>query len=220
MKEAHTIYHLEPKLDDSSGNGYVGVCVSRGFDARIRHHTLACGHSTKLYAYLRKRYFEQGAIKNSERKKVFKKCFSVVVLYEEVCSRRDAELLERGFILELDTLSPNGLNLMTGNYRGAHSAEARKKMSEAHKGRKHSDEYKKMMSEACKGRVFSEEHKQKLSKAGMGRKLSEEHKRKMSKSKKGAMISEEVLRKRIGKRIKLGRKYLNAVKLTLEFRFK
>ena len=151
MKEAHTVYHLKPKLDDSSGNGYVGVCISMCFADRMKEHAKARGNCSKLYNYLRKRHYEQGVITARERKRVFKKCFHVVILHEEVCGRREAELLERGFILELDTLSPNGLNLKTGNYRGAHSDETRRKLSEAHKGKKHSEASKRKISESHKG---------------------------------------------------------------------
>ena len=56
-----------------------------------------------------------------------------------------------------------------------HSAEARKKMSEANKGEKnpffgknHSAESRKKMSEAKKGKHFSEEHKRKLSEVHKG----------------------------------------------------
>ena len=161
MKEAHTIYHLEPKLDDSSGNGYVGVCVSRRFDKRIKQHiSTNYGGVSRLYRYLRKRYDERGAIEIHERERVFKRCFTVVILHEEVCIRHDAELLEQGFILEMDTLAPNGLNLKTGHYSGTPSDETRIRMSDSHKGKpsnrkgkKNSVEHRKKISEANTGKM-------------------------------------------------------------------
>lgn len=72
-----------------------------------------------------------------------------------------------------------------------HSAETRKKMSEAMKGntntkgKRHSEEHKKKISEAMKGKKFSEEHKKKMSEAQKGHTLSEEAKKKMSEAHKG-----------------------------------
>lgn len=49
---------------------------------------------------------------------------------------------------------------MTGK---KHSEESKRKMSEWQKGKRHSEEYKKNMSRILKGRIFSEEHRRKLS---------------------------------------------------------
>ena len=49
-----------------------------------------------------------------------------------------------------------------------HSAETRKKLSEASKGRHHSAETRKKMSEAHKGKQFSEEHRKNLSESLSG----------------------------------------------------
>ena len=69
-----------------------------------------------------------------------------------------------------------------------HSEEAKRKNSEAHKGKNNyfygkqlSEEHKKKLSEAKKGKQFSEEHKKKLSEAHKGKKLSEKTKLKLSK---------------------------------------
>ena len=65
------------------------------------------------------------------------------------------------------------------------SEETRRKMSEAHTGKKqgpHSEEHRRKISEACKGRKVSEETRRKISQANKGKKLgppSEEHRRKM-----------------------------------------
>ena len=73
-----------------------------------------------------------------------------------------------------------------------HSAEARKKMSEAHKGKNHSDETRQKLSEANKGKHLSEETRQKMSEAHKGKPSgmkdkhhSEEYRKKMSESIKG-----------------------------------
>jgi len=68
------------------------------------------------------------------------------------------------------------------------SEEHRRKLSEAHKGKKLSEEHKRKVSEAQKGREFSEETRRKISEANKGKKLperSEEHRRKLSEAAKG-----------------------------------
>ena len=71
------------------------------------------------------------------------------------------------------------------------SAETRKKMSEANKGKQLSEETKKKLSEANKGKQLSEEHKKNISEANKGKKRSEEARRKMSEAHKGKRFSEE-----------------------------
>jgi hypothetical protein len=75
------------------------------------------------------------------------------------------------------------------------SEEAKRKMSEAKKGKPPhnkgkkgtppSEETKQKLSEAHKGRIFSEETKQKLSEANKGKLHTEEAKQKISQAKKG-----------------------------------
>ena len=68
------------------------------------------------------------------------------------------------------------------------SEEHRRKLSEAHKGKKLSEEHKRKLCEARKGREFSEETRRKISEANKGKKLperSEEHRRKLSEAAKG-----------------------------------
>lgn len=75
----------------------------------------------------------------------------------------------------------NNLNL-------SHTAEARQKIGDAHRGMKHTTEAKQKMSESLKGRksyVRTEETKQKQSKAAKGRVFTEEHKRKLSEAAQG-----------------------------------
>jgi len=76
--------------------------------------------------------------------------------------------------------------------------EARKNMSESHKGKPLSEEHKQKISETLKGSIPwnrsispSEETKRKISKSLKGKHHSEESKRKMSKSLKGKPFSEE-----------------------------
>lgn len=76
------------------------------------------------------------------------------------------------------------------------SEASRKRMSEAHKGRKHlSEEAKRKLSEARKGKKLSEETKKKISETLKGKHHSEEARKKMSETRKGHLVSEETKRK-------------------------
>ena len=74
---------------------------------------------------------------------------------------------------------------------GEHSKESKEQISESQKGNKNalgsvrSPEARKKVSEARKGKKLSSEHRSKLSEAKKGKKLSEETKRKISEARKG-----------------------------------
>ena len=72
------------------------------------------------------------------------------------------------------------------------SAETRRKISEAKKGRKHSEVSRRNMSEAHN---MSEYNKKKLLEANKGRKVSEETRRKISEANKGRKMSEYTKKK-------------------------
>lgn len=82
-----------------------------------------------------------------------------------------------------------------------HSAETRRKQGEARKGKKHSEEAKRKMSKARKGKKLgprTKEQKLKISKALRGKKrgpMTEERKRKLSEAHKGKTHSTETRRK-------------------------
>lgn len=61
-----------------------------------------------------------------------------------------------------------------------HSAETKRKQSEAHKGKKHSEEHRRKNSEAHKDRKLSEETKRKISESLKRKKYSKENRRKFS----------------------------------------
>lgn len=71
---------------------------------------------------------------------------------------------------------------MSAKKRGriSRSAETRKKMSEAHKGRKFSEETRKKMSESQKGKPMSEKHKQNWLKSHEWHSPSKETRRRLS----------------------------------------
>ena len=75
------------------------------------------------------------------------------------------------------------------------SPEARKRLSEANKGKHLLEETKRKLSEINKGKKLSEKTKQKISKTLKGRKPSKESRRKMSESQKGKHHSEKTKRK-------------------------
>ena len=79
-----------------------------------------------------------------------------------------------------------------GKYK---SAEHRKKMSEALKGRQFSAETCKKMSEARKGKHRSDEIRKKISESAKGKHLSAEHRKKLSESHKGKQRSAETCKK-------------------------
>jgi group I intron endonuclease len=77
---------------------------------------------------------------------------------------------ERVLIKELNTMSPNGYNLTKGGEGAPHTAESKRKLSEAHKGAKN----------PMYGKKLSPEHKAKISASLMGRKRPQEVKDKIS----------------------------------------
>lgn len=64
----------------------------------------------------------------------------------------EANTLETKFILEYDTLSPNGYNLTTGGGVTTLSEETRQKISKSNTGKKHTDEAKQKIAAYRKGK--------------------------------------------------------------------
>ena len=76
-----------------------------------------------------------------------------------------------------------------------HTEEARKKISEIHKGKIVSKETRKKLSEINKGKKLNEEHKKKLIEANKGKNRSEEARKKMSEATKGRKHTKETKQK-------------------------
>ena len=118
-------------------------------------------------------------------------------VYLKTCyTQEELDEWEQYYIKFYNTLWPNGYNLEEGGRGGLPSEEARRKMSNAKKGKPAhnkgipmSEEQKKKISESKKN--ISEETRKKLSNANKGKHHSEESKKKMSNSKKGKEFSEE-----------------------------
>ena len=153
--------------------------------------------------------------------------FKLVVIEEcEDCLANDREAF---WVSQFDSFN-HGYNLTSGGQQGCSfseetrlkmsetrkrnmTLEARKKIGDAHRGKKTSDESRKKMSDAQFnrapfseetrrkmslsriGNVLSEEHKQKIRTANLGKIPSEETRRKISESNKGKSVSEETRRK-------------------------
>ena len=116
--------------------------------------------------------------------------------------RREAELSRKELIalgMYLDRPSDELIFLTASEHRTLHnkghkhSAETKKKLSEAAKNRP--EEIKMKAREAFKGHKHSEEAKKKIGEAQKGKHLSEEAKMKISAAKKGKHPSEEVKNK-------------------------
>jgi len=140
----------------------------------------------------------------------------------EIIKRCDCESdlisYEKFYINKFDSYR-NGYNQTEGGegiFGYKHTEETKKKISDAHKGKKLSERHKRKIGQAHKGKIitentrkrmskgqkkrfknsggtnkgrqFSEEHKNKISSALKGRKLSEEHKKKLSISKTKSKI--------------------------------
>jgi len=124
-----------------------------------------------------------------------------VEILGEVDNQEDAWELEQRFIMDYNTLWPNGYNLSKGGsgHNGCKfSDETRKKISEALKGennplygKHHSDETRQKLSESHKGKHHSDETRQKMSennaKYWLGKHFSDEYRQKLSESHKGVI---------------------------------
>ena len=122
----------------------------------------------------------------------------------EECAEDELEEKEMFWIKELDTFEGDGYNLTAGGggfLGGIHTEEAKRKISEAGKGRTLSAEHKRKLSETHKGKTLSVETKRKISEANkgnqnnLGKKRSAETRRKMSEAQKGKTFSAEHKRK-------------------------
>ena len=167
------IYKIENKIN---GKIYIGQ-TQRSLEERIKEHQKK---SSTIYgnSYIDKAIQKYG-IEN----------FLIEVI--ENCQTID-ELNEREifWIKYFSCRRPTGYNL-TGGGEGSTghivTLEARKKISEAHKGKRGricSEETKAKISASNKGHLVSDEARKMISAAHKGKKLSEETKSKMSAAKK------------------------------------
>lgn len=153
------------------------------------------GQTTRTLKYRWDRHCRYNPKRHSYISNAIQKYGKENFIIEEIDSASSIEELnakEEFWIKFLDTMSPNGYNLVSGGENYFTSEETRKKRSESLKGennpmfgKKLSEEHKKKISDSQKGRVFSEEHKQKISVSSKGKKYSEVTLEKMRSSKLG-----------------------------------
>lgn len=123
-------------------------------------------------------YLGSGTRLNHAIKKYGKENFQKVILCYAETKKENSEN-EKLFLGDL-WQDKNCYNLIPGGEGGGGpcSEEKKRKLSEAHKGKKHSETHKKNISEALKGRGGEKHHM-------YGKKLSEQTKKKMSEANKG-----------------------------------
>ncbi len=112
-------------------------------------------------------------------------------------TKAEAEQIEINLISQYQSNNYKyGYNVANGgSLAGAHSEETKKKLSEAHKGKRLSEEHKKKISEANKGKKFTEEYCKRVSESLRGRKLSEEHREKVAEANRRRIRSKEAIQK-------------------------
>lgn len=112
-----------------------------------------------------------------------------------------------------------GYNCSTGGESGfsgyRHSEEARKKISEATKGKSRSKETRKRMSEANKGKIFSEETRKKIAETTRKNHSDPEYREKMSETVKKKWTDPEYRRKQSEARKGKPHKPLPRIKIQL-----
>lgn len=125
----------------------------------------------------------------------------------QYCStKEETDAAEKFWIAEYRSRGKAQYNIADGGQGGCgkRSEETKRKISEAHKGKKMSEEHRRKLSEVRKGKPtgskgkhwkLSEETKRKISEANKGKKRSEEWKRKQTEAKKGKPKSEETKKK-------------------------
>jgi len=181
---------------------YIGISIHEPEKRRIKAHL--SGRGNQLLA--------------SAVKKYGKDAFTYEILEANVFDEFLPEL-EVAYIAQFNTVAPHGYNLNSGGnhaipteetrrkiseerkgenhpfFGKTHTAAARRKISETHKGRKHTTAARRKISEAHKGRKLTEAHRRKLSESHKGIRHTAATRRKMSEAHKGRTFSEATLRK-------------------------
>jgi group I intron endonuclease len=149
-----SIYTIYKATNRITGKSYIGY--SSDWKSRKRLHKYHAKQDDRNYLFY-----------NSIRKHGFES-FIWEIIYQSKDKLHTLGKMESYFIVEYNTLSPNGYNMKTGGEGGNLSEESRKKISESRKGMK-----------------FSEEHINNLRLSHQGNKHTEEQKKKISESLKG-----------------------------------
>jgi len=146
-------------------NGKIYIGCSKDIEHRWQTHIKAKSKNTAIHCAINK---------------YGKDKFGFEVLLE--CPNICFDYWEKKYISDYNTMTPNGYNLTNGGmYKVILSEESKAKFKKSTIGRKRSDEARKNMSDAHKGKPSG----------GLGRKHTEESKQKMSKANKGRVHTEE-----------------------------
>ncbi len=146
------IYKIQNKIN---GLCYIGQTIGP-LKKRIAGH-LSWGGCVRIYRSIKKYGIEN---------------FDISIIDETATTREELSELEKKYILEYNSLSPNGYNLTSGgNNRFIVSEESRKKISLSQKGIPETEKTKKILSDAHKGKIFSKERCQRMSEARKGRRF-------------------------------------------------
>ena len=151
-----------------NGKSYIGISIHEPEKRRIKDHL--SGHGNQDIA--------------DDINIYGKDAFTYEILEANVFDELVPDL-EVAYIASFNTVAPHGYNQNSGGTHAIPSAETRRKISEAQKGKKLSAEHRRKISEAHKGSTHSEETRCKISEAKKGKPRSEETRRKLSEANKG-----------------------------------
>ena len=147
------IYMIQNKVN---GKMYIGQAVDIEGERWIRHRSELRGgyHVNK---HLQRSWNKYGEMN-----------FEFSILLE--CEETQLNTYEQYYIFELMAYDSRvGYNKTYGGDSGRPTEEARKKLSEAKKGKTLSEEHRKRISEGSKGKTLCKEHREKLSEAHKGK---------------------------------------------------
>lgn len=128
------IYKFTNKID---GKDYIGQ-TTQSLEARVSQHFSDAKSGRRDYVIDR-------AIRKYGRENF------IIEKWDDALSIDELNKMEIFWIKELNTLAPNGYNLLEGGKNAKHTEETKKKLSESRKGKKfgpHSEETKKKLSES------------------------------------------------------------------------
>jgi len=155
-------------------------------------------YETRMCAYKNKQARGQAALHAAIRKYGWEN-FTSVIIAQGIQTQSALDATEKAFIRLLNTIAPNGYNLMSGGGGGKHHAETRAKLSAAQRGEKNhnfgkspSAETRAKLSASKRGEKhpnFGKKHtaatRAKMSAANRGKSKSPEHRAKMSAAQRG-----------------------------------
>ena len=182
-EDAGVVYLLTNKVN---GKQYVGQ--SWNYEKRMAEYRRgACKRQSAIHAAIAKHGWNN---------------FTAVKIVQGIETQEWLDKIETGYIKAFNTLSPHGYNLKSGGAHGKFSAESRKKIGEAQRGRKASQETRKKMSDAQRGernhnfgKSHSLETRKKIGAKSRGRTPSQETRNKISEAKRGKTHSSETRNK-------------------------